>query len=389
MKKRRIGGVIVSDLNHTNYGSCLQAYATLKVVQRLGCELEFIKYNKQRSLWDWFKIAPGLMMSGGLELITNKIIYKVNRIIHPDYSKNQEIRIRKTNLFKQKEFLPYFHEYIGYEALCKGSKNYDVVFVGSDQVWRPFGFYSNYWNLNFVDANIPKFSYASSYGVSKIPQIQRVGTKRYLERLNLISVREQKAKEIVESVSNKKALVVADPTMLLTQDEWHEFASKSDYQIPQEPYIFCYFLGNRNEIREESEKLAKARNMKIVIMRHMDEYVHADESIGEDAPYDIDARDFVKLLANASYVCTDSFHGTVFSIIFHRKFCTFYRVKPNVSNSTHSRIDSLLEMFNLTDRLFDGNIMNIEKNMDDDNVKTKLENFRQLSISFLSRALSL
>ena len=56
--------------------------------------------------------------------------------------------------------------------MCEGSKEFDAIFVGSDQVWRPFGFYSNYWNLNFVDDNVPKFSYAASYGVSKIPAIQ-------------------------------------------------------------------------------------------------------------------------------------------------------------------------------------------------------------------------
>lgn len=386
---KKIGGVIVSDLNHTNYGSCLQAYATLKTVEGLGYELTFIKYKKQRSLWDWLKIAPGMLLSGGLELIENKIKYRHNLKRYPNYGANQKIRCNVTNEFKKKEFVPYFREFVGYKALCEGSKDFDACFVGSDQVWRPYGFYSNYWNLNFVDDCVPKFSYASSYGVSRIPNIQKAGTKRYLERLDMISVRETKAKDIVDSVSDKKATVVADPTMLLTREQWLKFANESDKEIPAEPYIFCYFLGNRPDIREEAKKLARNTGLKIVTMRHMDEYVPADETFGDYAPYDVDARYFVKLLTNAEYVCTDSFHGTVFSILMHRKFCTFYRVKPSAGNSTHSRIDSLLDIFNLTNRKFNGDIMAIRQDIVYTDVDNKSRIYRTESIEFFKKALVL
>lgn len=85
MGKRKIGGVIVSDLNHTNYGSCLQAYATLQIVKGFGYDLTFIKYKKQRSIWDWIKIAPGLMLSGGFELLENKRRFKSDCWKYPDY----------------------------------------------------------------------------------------------------------------------------------------------------------------------------------------------------------------------------------------------------------------------------------------------------------------
>lgn len=386
---KKIGGVIVSQLNHTNYGSFLQAFATLKVIENAGWDITFIKYKKRRNLLDWIKIAPGLMLSGGLELIFNKIKFKINSCRYPEYEKNQKIRQIATNELKNRYFVPHFKEYIGYKKLCEGSKEYDVCFVGSDQVWRPFGFYSNYWNLNFVDDSIPKFSYASSYGVSKIPSVQKNGTRRYLERLDLISVREQKAKEIVETYSSKKAEVVADPTMLLTPNDWLEFANQSKKELPKDPYIFCYFLGNRADIRSEARKLADSTGLKIVIMRHMDEYVPSDELVGDYAPYDINAYDFVKLLSNAKYVCTDSFHGTVFSILTHRKFITFYRVKPTNGNSTHSRIDSLLYMFNLEERKFSGDIRDIEKEIDYNSVDITRNTFRRDSLDFLDRALKL
>lgn len=389
IKNNKLGGVIVSDLNHTNYGSCLQAYATLKTVQNFGYELSFIKYIKKRSLIDWLKIAPGLVLSGGLELIENKIRFKYQCMRYSNYLTNQLIRREVTNEFKKKEFVPYFQEYKGYKALCEGSKDYSAIFVGSDQVWRPFGFYSKYWNLMFVNENIPKFSYSSSYGVSKIPKIQKAGTKQYLERLDMISVREKKAKDIVDSISNKKAIVVADPTMLLSCEEWLDFAAQSTKELPQEPYIFCYFLGSRPEIRREAERLSKALGLKIVIMRHMDEYVPADEEIGDYAPYDINARDFVKLLSNAAYICTDSFHGTVFSILTHRKFITFYRVNPKANNSTHSRIDNLLEKFGLLNRKYNGNMLSIQDEINYDKVDNIIKKYRQESLDYFKRACAL
>lgn len=385
---KKIGGVIVSDLNHTNYGSMLQAYATLKTIQNLGYDLVFIKYKKQRNLFDWLKIAPGLMLSGGFELLRNRILHRIQLRKYPEYRINNGIRIYTTNEFKKNEFVPFFKEYIGFKALQEGSKEYDAIFVGSDQVWRPFGFYSSYWNLMFADDSVPKFSYSSSYGVSDIPKVQRKGTKKYLERLNLISVREDKAKQIVEKYSNKKAKVVADPTMLFTKEQWEDFAKVSTVKI-NEPYIFCYFLGTRKEIRIKAKELSEKTGLKIVIMRHMDEYVKADESIGDYYPYNINPRDFVKLLMNAEYVCTDSFHGTVFSIIMHKKFITFYRVNPKKGNSTHSRIDSLLNKFGLSNRLFKNDILSIKQDINFSMVDEIMNSYREDSMLFLKNALNI
>lgn len=385
MAKKKIGGVIVSDLNHTNYGSALQAYATMRTVQDLGYDLIFIKYKKTRSFFEKLIIGPKYLISGGFERFLRGLKTKLNKRMISGYEENLRIRSEATNTFKEREFVPFFKEYIGYQALCDGSREYDAVFVGSDQTWRPIGFYSNYWNLNFVDDNVPKFSYSSSYGVSSIPAIQRLGTKKYLERIDMISVREKKAKEIVESLSSKKAKVVADPTMLRTQQQWLEFASNSNKRI-EEPYIFCYFLGPRRDIREQAVELAKQTGCKIVISPHMEEYRKADEGIGDYICYDLNPYDFVKLLSEAKYVCTDSFHGTVFSIITHRKFITFYR---ELGQSTNSRIDNLLSTFGLADRLYKGKIEYCLTEIDYDAVDNILCEYRKESLSFFKEACSL
>lgn len=387
--KKRIGAVIVSHLNHTNYGSCLQAYATISIVKKLGYDITLIHYKKQRSLLDWLRIGPQLLISGGIESLQIAYKRKNDERKYPSYLPNQKIRETATNKFKELEFVPLYKTYIGYKDLCNGSKEYNAIFVGSDQVWKPWGFFSNYWNLLFVAENVPKFSYASSFGVSKIPWIQRNGTKKYLERINRISVREKKGKEIVEAISEKKATIVADPTMLFTPEEWVTFSEFSSIEIPKEEYILCYFLGPREDIRQQAKLLAKSTRLKIVIMRHMDEYVPIEEDMGDYAPYNVDARDFIKLLLNAKYIVTDSFHGTVFSILLHKKFLTFYRVQPTSVKSTHSRIDSLLSMFGLTDRLYNGDINEIYKEIDYTNVDSIREKFRADSLRFLEDSLKL
>ena len=353
---KNIGAIIVSQLNHTNYGSFLQAYATINFVKNLGYNLSIIHYKKKRSIKDWIKIGPKLLISGGLESLQISFKRKFQEKKYTTYKPNQKIRIEATNKLKYKEFIPLVKEYIGFDNLREGSKKFNLVFVGSDQVWKPWGFYSYYWNLLFVDEQVPKFSYASSFGVSKIPWIQKKGTKKYLERLNMISVREIQGKNIVETLSNKYAELVVDPTMLLTPEEWRNFYSDSSINLPKEKYIFCYFLGKREEGRIEALKFAKENNLKIVIMRHMDEYVPIEENMGDYAPYDVNGKDFLKLLDNAEYVLTDSFHGTVFSILFHKNFITFYRQKQKSIISTNNRIDSLLTNFNLTNRIYKGNL---------------------------------
>jgi hypothetical protein len=385
MERQKIGGVIVSDMNHTNYGSALQAYATVKAVQEFGYNLSIIKYRKQRSFIEKLWITPQYFLCGGLKRTLRGIKTAIYMRIKKEYAKGQRVRRQATNGFKETELVPLFVEYKGYPALCKGSGDYDAVFVGSDQTWNPIGFYSNYWNLMFVDDRIPKFSYAASFGVSRVPAIQRKGTKKYLERLDMISVREDKGKRIIESISDRQATVVVDPTMLLSRDKWVEFAGKSDRQI-EGSYIFCYFLGPRRDIREAAVKLSKDTGCKIVICPHMEEYRKADEGIGDYVLYDLNPYDFVKILSEAKYVCTDSFHGTVFSIMMHRKFMTFYR---DTWTSTNSRIDNLLGFLGLEDRLYKGDMSLINGEIDYKLVDERLAQKREESEAFFKNALSL
>lgn len=147
----------------------------------------------------------------------------------------------------------------------------------------------------------------------------------------------------------------------------------------------CYFLGTNQEAREAVNNLKDQTGYKVVTIRHMDEFVPSDDVFGDEAPYNVSPNDFIKYISEASYICTDSFHCTVFSIIFQRKFLTFYRFKKHSLTSRNSRIDSLLEYFDLSDRLYNGDICSIKNNIDYNDVNRKLSILREESIIFEKR----
>ena len=157
-------------------------------------------------------------------------------------------------------------------------------------------------------------------------------------------MRENRGSEIVKELTGRDVPTILDPVFFLSKNEWLErIPNKREIN---EPYIFAYFLGATQEYRNAVKKLAHDKGMKVVALRHMDQYVEEDENFGDFAPYDVSPERFLNLLRNAEYVCTDSFHGTAFSIMFHKPFYVFGRNRHKVN----SRMESLLSMFELSNR---------------------------------------
>ena len=153
-----------------------------------------------------------------------------------------------------------------------------------------------------------------------------------------------------------------------------------------EPYIFAYFLGANPEYRKQVRKLAESTGLKIVALRHMDQYVDDDESFGDYAPYDVAPDRFLNLLRGAEYVCTDSFHGTCFSIINEKKFMIFNRYANTSATSKNSRIDSLCQNLGVSDRRFLGDISTIQKIIDYEEVYCKLAKLKQKTDQYINAA---
>lgn len=387
MDNKKIGCVIAYSEGHNNYGTSLQGHAMLRKIQQLGHEVEVIHYEKRLGLSQKIRFVVNAIRAGEWKNIVKRLTAKQVMKQHPQYAANIAERTRAVNAYKAKKLLPLFHTYVGYDALHKGSLNYDAVVVGSDQVWTPMSLPNKFFNLLFVDDSVRKVAYASSFGVSEIPAFQRKATGAYLDRFYRIGVREERGKEIVDELSHQKATVVADPTLLLTREEWE--AEIADAR-PNEsgPYIFCYFLGTNQEARKAANELKGKTGYKIITIRHMDEYVPEDEQFGDEAPYHVDPNDFVKYISQAAYVCTDSFHCTVFSILFHRQFMTFYRFATTNKTGRNSRIDSLFEILCIDrSRIYSGYMDSITNKIDWEKVDTKLSELRKRSIGFLQESL--
>lgn len=395
--KKKVGCVVIMHPGQNNYGTSLQGFATIKKVADIGYDYEIIRYKKEKSLAFFLKNLIGYIRSGGVEKYFYRRNKKKDLKNHREYRETRSVRTAAVDKFKCRYFDSVSHVYNGYAALEKGSENYGVIFVGSDQVWGPLSLYTGFYNLLFVNNSVPKFSYASSFGVSEIFPWQKKGVAGFLNRMDMIGVREQRGKEIVEELTGKKATVVCDPTFLLTKDEWmtsilsweKEKGGRKDYNLTR-PYILSYVLGEREDVRTQIKKLREESGLKVVNLPHIDNYHAMDDNLGDINLFDVDPFDFIRLIEGAEYVVTDSFHGSVFSILMHKKFITFYRKPQSEKGNTNSRIDSLFNLFGLSDRLFNGDIFSqIKKEIDYNYVDDKVDTLRQESIIFLAKGLQL
>ena len=260
------------------------------------------------------------------------------------------------------------------KQLREQSLKYSTIIVGSDQLWLPENIEEDYYTLSWVQKGIKKVSYATSFGVSAIPRMTRKKTKEFLLGMD----------NIFKEISGKNSEVVLDPTLLLTRAEWDSLSNGS--RIIGEKYIFCYFMAKGKNKRKFAEKLKEKTGYKIVVLRHLDEFISDDENFGDYAPYDIGPIEFINLIKNAEYVCTDSFHGTVFSIINHREFFTFNRYEKEVQGSTNTRLASLLKLLGLENRINNNKIEN-ENIINYEEVDDKLLKLREKSLKYLKNAI--
>lgn len=346
---------IVSCYFKNNYGSLLQAYASKKILDNNNILNETIAIEKNK---DFSKGKRKYYLSQifNFNFIKSKfgmIKLKIDKKLNKSLGKNIKIRDKKYEEFK-KEF-NLSRSCLDYKGLKElAAEKYSDVIVGSDQLWLPVNVVADYYTLNWVPENINKISYATSFGVSSIPKKYTEQYSKFLKRINHLSVREESGVKLVKEITQIDAQLVCDPTILLTKEEWESISVKD--RIIKDKYIFCYFLGSNIEHRKFAERLKKETGCKIVSLNHADEYVKYSDLFADFTPYDIGPKEWINLVKNAEYICTDSFHGTVFSILFNKTFFDFRRHNNKNKNSTNSRIDSLLNVAGISkDRILSGN----------------------------------
>lgn len=372
--------------NSFNYGSMLQTLATLKQLENMGYEYEIINYTKKLTL-DLLIRSLDRIPSEISERLTKRRKQK-QMAAYPDLVKS----IGQRNMCFDQFVGTYFADKLSvpchtFAQLQTQAKQYDAVLVGSDQLWTPRGYSTGFYNLLFVPDEVPKLAYATSFGVSSIPNNKKAIAQKFLKRMDHISVRELRASEMVKELTGRDVPTVVDPTLLFNGTDWGQMIENKKV-ITEYPYIFCYFLGNNPEQRKEVEKLQKETGYKIVFIPHLDEFIESDLNFGDKQLFDVGPAEFVNLIRHAEYVCTDSFHGSVFSILHHKQFVTFDRFRAGDANSRNSRIDSLLSQTGLQGRRFDGNLIEqIQKPINYEEVENCLAQMRGKSVNYLKTAM--
>lgn len=384
---------VVSCYFQHNYGSMLQAYATQRVLDKLGYENETIDVYgfsgeiKKAKMIYFMKatLTSDLFFSkfGRVKSVVTKKLFKKR------FAYSLEVRDAKFEEFRERYFRlsKRFASKKELEDQC--GNFYSAVLVGSDQLWLPGNIAADYYTLNFVPDRINSIAYATSFGQAVLPRDSERRAKAFLRRIRHLSVREESGQKLIEKLTGRNAPVVCDPTLLLTGDEWLEI--QRNEPAVKAPYIFCYFLGKNALHREFAKKLRVKTGYKIVALLHLDEYIKTDEEYADDTPYDIDPSDFLNLIRNAAYVCTDSFHCTVFSMLYKKVFFTFRRFADKSSTSTNSRLDTLFMLTGLGGRFMRGDEdigHCLEEEIDYGIVHQKLAEVREYSYMYLLTALA-
>lgn len=373
---------------HHNYGSMLQAYATEMIMQQMGlpfqtiaCKapINYMKENKLLYVIKKLLIADWKMRLGKMKIERAKKDY-------PEFARNWDIRNKAFDQFAETFFhvSPYCKNR---EELIKMAENYSAFLVGSDQLWRTDSVEHGYYTLEWVPDHIRKIAYSTSIGVKEVPWFQVEKNKRFMNRFDHIALREQSACDLVYKLTGRKVPVVLDPTLLFTGDQW--LGIQQQEPLTNGKYIFCYLLGDNPLQREFIKRVKEKTGYKIVALQQLDDYIPSDEGFADEAPY-VGPREFLNYIRNAEYVFTDSFHCSVFSILYKKNFFTFSRFAEGAKQSTNTRIDNLLHITGLEDRR-----MTKDKTVDGvinykgpfDGVDDKLNAYRKSSMEYLHNAL--
>ena len=383
MKENRIG--LISVTNH-NYGSILQTFALQSFVNKLGYKTEIIKYFEPKT--------NKILRFKNIDYATSRL-----KMVHKKLSMFLLSKKERENLkLRAKSFDSFITSKLFFSRPCHNlqqlndlSYNYSLCLLGSDQVWHPMNLLMDFFTLNFVDENICKVAYAPSFGVSEIPVSYKDKYRQYINRFQFLSCREKSGVSIVKNLTKRDANLVCDPTLLLTKEEWENHIS--DKLTFDEPYIFCYFIGNNPNQRKLIKQFRRTKGCKIVALLHIDEYIKSDNNFADYTPYNVGPTEFLSLIKNARYVMTDSFHATVFSLIFQKEFFVFNRFENGKGKSTTSRIDSLVEMAGVKSRKIKENAqLNDLLILDNEeinylSVEKNIYNFRTQSIDYLTKSL--
>lgn len=353
-----------------NYGSVLQAYALQSKLKELNAKpyivLPDIENNKTERISFYKKLCNFLKPEKHYG-----IVRKIKRYMQ-----------REIFAVKKQKILNFAENNIDFvsvsECISQVEKNPSCLLAGSDQIWniidRPINDLYLFGFLKKTSAK--KYSYAASIGQEKLSDKQKEYYKTVLNDFEIVSFREKAAKKLLGDKLGDRVRIDIDPTLLQDKIFWDKIASK---RINKERYIFIYMLRPDKRLIKMGKLLAKKTNCKIIYTGLFNYKLRCAETISDAGP-----EEFLSLIKNAEYVITNSFHGTVFSVLFEKKF-----VSVKIA-STSSRAENLLNILHLQEHLItDTNDYKvIEKDIDYNEVNKKLNDEREKSVKYLENIIS-
>ncbi len=328
---------IITLYDNANFGNKLQNYAVQTYFQSIGVCVTTVV--------DAMQTKPARIYLNPI-----KILKRIAHFILQHVGFEKDKVKRKELLDKRCQYMKLFSdEYltttppINYRHLPRDfAKQYDYFVTGSDQVWH--GWKNDrheleYFLLTFATPS-QRLTIAPSFGFDEFPKKYLKTYKKGLEGFEYLSVREEHGTELIKELTGKDATVLLDPTMLIDTSEWLKILKKPSQYI-DDNYIFVYALGGfKGEVKEKTCKLADELGLQVIDIMDIDSdfYIHTRPD------------EFLYWIHNARLVVTDSFHASVFSILFNRPFVVTER---SDIKGMGSRLDTLFNKFGITGRHFD------------------------------------
>lgn len=353
---KRIGIITIhSDLN---YGAALQAYALNQYLRNQGYDSQIINYIK---IPNHPRVYP----------FPKNIAYKL---------------MNMPRFYRYRQFLKSSvttKEWNSVDELMNGfDEPFDVLISGSDQVWNPtcgglVDKLNPVYYLAFASSGkYKKVAYASSLGSYRFNQEEQVSVKKWLNDYEHLSTRETAGSEHLKDILGKEVKVVLDPTLLLNQEQWR-LASKP--VSLKEKYVLVYYIDEIAECVEYARKVADKHGWKVAIMSNT---LRPFPGVDMNIPFCGPAQ-FLWLFDHASYVVTNSFHGTAFSVNFNKDFISV------IKRNSPQRAQTLLQNVGLPERLLTdiSQVDNLSDNIDWTTVNAKLNVLREDSIRYLINAI--
>ena len=363
----KVGVVTFHSAN--NYGATLQTWALQKVLKDYGLDAGVIHYHPEviDGLYDPMEGKKGLKRQWKKFSLSLSSPGSLNR-----YDKFQSFLTKKFNLIG---------DFRTYEELCSAHLNLDAYITGSDQVWNPvhIGGFNPAYYLDFAEPGAKKISYAASVGSDYIHPKYKEEIRNSLSTYTGISVRESSVQEAVQELTEKPVKIVLDPTMLLVKEDYEEIKVTSKIK---EPYILVYMIEKNPEVMSFANNISISLGLPLIQRRQVN-------GLTNELPpfYTANAGEFIGLIEGAAYVITNSFHGTVFSILYEKPFVSM------LHSDTGSRTVDLLTSIGLGSHILydatdfqDFSMFNIERPKE---LRRQIEKLKRSSTEFLVSSLGI